>query len=525
MKRLSRWLRLGLGLMVLLGGLGPFGHGLAQEDDLPALRLMDTVTGSLDAETPEQRWQFEASQGDQISVLVQRLSGDLDPLLQIFDARGRILAENDDIAYPERLDAALEAVEIPRDGMYELRVAAYSGQGETTSGEFLAVLLPAYADPLLRDDFSGMPTWEVVSGGEAEALVADGRLTVEVLEAGSVSWAVPVMPVQIPERAYIQAQAEVTSEADYWEVGLVLRLTGEDFYLFSISSRGDWAFQSGQAGRLTPLEDWQEHPALADLDGLATLGVRMDGDRFMFYANGTLLGQAESDLHAAPGGLGLSVGSVDRQEVLPVVRFGRLLVTTPLSAAAEDEVDDSGLEAWRSTTSDPIVAELVDRGLIPAGGSQVMLVPESFTSKALAGLQTLGLGQGRTQTDFVLGTTVTIESDSAQNGCGLFFRQESETRYSLFFLDSLGGLGLAEWRADRFDPAFYTDQRPVSATPESGRVVLVAVGDQVRVYLDGRLAAVRPNEAVEGGIGIAALSYDGVYVNCRFGDTWLVTWE
>lgn len=526
MMRLSQWLRLGLATILLLGGLGLSGLVAAQEDDLPVLRLMDSVTGRLDAATTEQRWQFEASQGDRVSVLAQRLDGDLDPLLQIFDGRGRLLAENDDIAYPERLDAALEGVELPRDGTYELRVAAFEGEGAATQGRFRVTLLPAYADPLLVDDFDGATAWEVVSGGEAEAQVAAGDLTFEVLEAGTVAWAVPVMPVQVPDQAYVQAQAEVTNEADYWEVGLVFRLAEEGFFLFSVSSRGDWAFQSGQAGRLTPIEDWREHPALADLEGLATLGVLMDGSRFSFYANGVLLGEAESDLLAAPGGIGLSVGSVDRQTVLPVVRFGGLLVSTPLATAEDQTAETAGLASWQSPTSEPIIIELVEQGLIPAGGSQVMLVPESFTSKALAGLQTLGLGQGRTQTDFVLGTTVRIESDSPENGCGLLFRQESEAHYSLLFLDALGGLGLAEWQTDRFDPAFYTDWRPSSGTPTTtGRVVLVAAGDEVRVYLDGQLAAVRSNPAVSGGIGIAALSYDGVFVNCHFGDTWLVTWE
>jgi hypothetical protein len=302
MMRLSQWLRLGLATIVLLGGLRLSGLVVAQEDDLPVLRLMDSVTGRLDAATTEQRWQFEASQGDRVSVLAQRLDGDLDPLLQIFDERGRLLAENDDIAYPERLDAALESVQLPRDGTYELRVAAFEGEGAATQGRFRVTLLPAYADPLLVDDFNGATAWEVVSGGEAEAQVADGDLTFEVLEAGTVAWAVPIMPVQVPDQAYVQAQAEVTNEADYWEAGLVFRLAEEGFFLFSVSSRGDWAFQSGQAGRLTPIEDWQEHPALADLEGLATLGVLMDGSHFSFYANGVLLGEAESDLLAAPGG-------------------------------------------------------------------------------------------------------------------------------------------------------------------------------------------------------------------------------
>jgi hypothetical protein len=105
------------------------------------------------------------------------------------------------------------------------------------------------------------------------------------------------------------------------------------------------------------------------------------------------------------------------------------------------------------------------------------------------------------------------------------FRRQDDTRYSVAFLDSLGGLGVSEWQGEQFDPAFYTD----GIIPEGGvsqaKLLIVAQGDQVSVYVNGGLAAVRPSTPLEGGVGIASLSYDGRFVNCEFGDTWLWSWN
>jgi len=171
------------------------------------------------------------------------------------------------------------------------------------------------------------------------------------------------------------------------------------------------------------------------------------------------------------------------------------------------------------------MAELAALGLVPEGGRQVMLVPDSFTTVSRSGMQVLPLGQGRTQIDFVLGATVSLESEGADNACGLFFRRVDESRYSLAFVDGLGGVGVAEWQTDRFEPAFYRTDPGGFAGLTGARLLVVGVGDRVRVYLNGQLAADRPNPALQGGIGIAALSYDGRPVNCQFDNTWLWTWE
>jgi len=512
------------GLLLLAGP----GAARAQDGELPAIRLMETVFGMLDDETPELRWQFEASEGERISAVVQAMDGDLDPALQILDSGGRLLAESDDIAYPDRLDAALEAVEIPSDGTYTLRVGRYRYDQGQTAGGFALSLLPAFADPVLWETFDGAREWSITGGDLIEAGQAGGELSVIVRTANTLGWVAPQEAPIAPVRAYAQVEAHVANEPDYWEYGLVFRQSGPtSYYLFSVSSRGDWAFMA-RSGSTTwlRLRDWAGHPALADLSAGAVLGVLMDGDTFTFYVNGVELDTVSADAHTAPGGVALSVGTVDRQTVFPVVIFDNLLVTGPLPAAeVEEEPVGATLEAWNAPDSAPLMAELAALGLVPEGGRQVMLVPDSFTTVSRPGMQVLPLGQGRTQIDFVLGATVSLESEGADNACGLFFRRVDESRYSLAFVDGLGGVGVAEWQTDRFEPAFYRTDPGGFAGLTGARLLVVGVGDRVRVYLNGQLAADRPNPALQGGIGIAALSYDGRPVNCQFDNTWLWTWE
>ncbi|GAB4570876.1 MAG: hypothetical protein Kow0077_06120 [Anaerolineae bacterium] len=494
----------------------------AQTETLPALKLMETATGTLDAGTPEARWSFEASEGDTVSVLVVPLAGDLDPVVQILDDTGRLVAEADDVAYPSRLEAALEAVPIPRDGTYTIRVARF--EGGDSSGDFLLALLPSYAAPAFVETFDDPATWQVSDGGLAESSVVDGQLVMELDTPNALAWAVTDEQPEVPLDAYVQVEAEVTNEPDYWEYGLIVRQTGPtNYYLFSISSRGDWAFlyRSGGSTWLR-LQDWTEHPALEGLEGRVRIGVSMAGQRFTFYVNGTALATLEADQITSSGRVSMSVGTIDQQETFPIVAFDNLLITTPLPA--DNGVDEAALlESWQQPDSALIAGELAGAGLIPDGGSQVMLVPESFTTVTRAGINILPLGQGRTQVDFVMGARLSVESDGSDNACGLVFEREADDRYGLAYVDSTGGVGIAFRQGDRFEPAQYatTDLEAL----DGARLLVVGVGDEVRVYVNGGLQLVQSHPMAEGGVGIAALSYDGRFVSCNFVDTWLWTWN
>lgn len=507
-------------MLLLFGG----GAVLAQGGALPSITLMETVIGSLDEATPEARWQFEARAGDQVSVLVRTLSGDLDPVVQVLDETGRMVAQADDIAYPDRTDAALEGLELPRDGQYTVRVGRYEEARIATSGEFALSLLPAFAAPVYADSFDGVQDWRAGSGGLGEADLYEGQLLLEIDTANALGWAAPDDPPQVPLNAYIQVDAAVANEPDYWEFGIIFRqLNPTNYYLFSVSGRGDWAFLARSGGSTwIHLQDWTTHPALETVGGAARLGVLMEEGTFTFFVNGTALGTVTADVIQSPGEIALSAGTIDLQQTFPFVVFDNLLITEPLPQDENADVLDT-VQSWQAPESTLILEELAGAGLVQEGGSQVMLVRDSFTTVSRAGINILPLGQGRTQTDFVMSTIITMESEGADNACGVIFRQEEAERYGLAFTDGTGGLGVAYRQDAQFDPAFYVDG--VFDSVAGLRLLLVGQGEAVWVYLDGELQAVHTHPAEPGVVGIAALSYDGQFTDCRFGETWLWTWD
>ncbi len=513
-----RLMRGWLALVLLCLARGPV---LAQGAALPTLTMMETVTGTLSASRTEARWQYEGAAGERVSLVARAVSEDLDPVLEVFDDTGRMLVAADDVAYPDRLEAALEWLELPRDGTYTIRVSGYDG---AATGDFRLTLLPGFAAPLFEETFDGEQRWQAGSGGLVEADLFESQLLLELDTPNALGWAAPADAPDVPLTAYVQVDAAVANDPDYWEFGIILRqVSPTSYYLFSVSGRGDWAFLARTGGATwMHIQDWTEHPALASLNKAARLGVLMDGDTFTFFVNGTELGSVTTAMIPEPGPIALGTGTIDRQTAFPKVVFDNLLVTAPLPAG-DDGADEQPLENWQAADSSEVVAELAARGLVPEGGERVMLVRSAFTTISRAGINILGLGQGRAQTDFVLGTAVTLESGGAANACGVFFRQEGEEQYGLAFVDGLGGAGAAYRQGEQFDPAVYVDDQFEAL---SGiRLLVVGQGEAVRVYANGTLVSQHPHPAVEGGLGIAALSYDGQFTDCQFADTWLWTWD
>ncbi len=532
MRRQWRWLLIA-GLIWMLGGIGV----RAQEGDPLTIQMMQTVSGSIDAGSPVARWEFDGTAGRPVSALVQVISGSLNPILQLLDPAGQVVAEGASIAYPDRPDAVLEGVTLEADGRYTLQVSRHEGpDGGSSTGAFTLTLLPAYAIPFHRDFFTGQSLW---SGGEAaEVRQRDGQLVLSVTAPGALGWATPDPALAIPDHAYVQVDGAVLNTPGYWQYGLLLHYADpEHHYRFAINSRGQWVFWEQDGDSLRVLQEWTEHPALADRGGAVTLGVAIDGAEHTFYANGELLGTAVVDAQPAGRSVALAVAADDRGG-FPQVAFKNLLITASSSfavsaapaapaasvvPAVDDTVDNlNPLQSWQERDSAAIVAELAEEGVIRSdAGSQVMLVLESFTTTARPGMQTLPLGQGRQQTDFIMGSTITLSSEGDGNACGLLFRNVDESRYSLLFLDERGGLGVAEWQQNRFDPAFYMDRDTNFTELTRVSVILVAQDDRVIVYVNGQPVAARANPPLLGRVGIAALSYDGQFVECRFASTWL----
>lgn len=80
---------------------------------------------------------FEGRAGDVITITMNRVNGDLDPLVELLNANQSVIASDDDSGGDR--NARIEAFTLPQAGTYYLRAARFTGNVPTTGGFTLSV--------------------------------------------------------------------------------------------------------------------------------------------------------------------------------------------------------------------------------------------------------------------------------------------------------------------------------------------------------------------------------------------------
>lgn len=105
------------------------------------LRYGDQVINTISNMTPQLYYSFRAHQGDIINVRMRRVSGNLDPYLQIVDSDAFVLADNDDtLGAAVPFDSFVQALVIEKDGIYVIVASRYGQAAGTSSGNFVLTL-------------------------------------------------------------------------------------------------------------------------------------------------------------------------------------------------------------------------------------------------------------------------------------------------------------------------------------------------------------------------------------------------
>jgi hypothetical protein len=135
--------------------VGRFGYGLGSTrgayelrlerigvsfEDGSGLRFGDDVLNQITDMNPRVYYTFRARRGDIVTIQMERTSGNLDPSLQLVDANGVVLAENDEIAGSGSLDAAIIGHIIQEDGAYVIIATRYGQVAGRSSGSFVLTL-------------------------------------------------------------------------------------------------------------------------------------------------------------------------------------------------------------------------------------------------------------------------------------------------------------------------------------------------------------------------------------------------
>jgi hypothetical protein len=105
-----------------------------------ALEIMygATVSGLIENGHSSEEYVFFGQQGDVIDLAMQRVSGDLDPLITLYDSDRKQIAFDDDSGGDQ--NAAIKGFALPRDGMFFLVAQRYEREQGTTSGAYLLTL-------------------------------------------------------------------------------------------------------------------------------------------------------------------------------------------------------------------------------------------------------------------------------------------------------------------------------------------------------------------------------------------------
>ncbi len=517
-RKIRSWaVLIGVALWALSAPLPPPLHA---QDDAPAPRplpWLETVQGRLDDAHPADRWSFEGRALQPVALLARTVEGDLDPTLQVYGPDGVLIAENDDLDSLVR-DAGLEALTLPADGEYTVQVTRYLAEGGQTSGAYALKLTPGFARVALQETFeAGSASWVTAEGDPLP--LSSGGLLLRVDEPGGD--VVGFSPqAQDYGELYTQAEARLRSSAPYAEIGLVVHAQGvarSRAYIFRVNTDGQWSVARRDETGEFVLRPWVSNSALNTERW--ELGVLAREDHLELFANGVRLGRVPTDAQLAPqGAVGLYVGSrADRFDSVSVL-FDNVLVTTRLGTTYEGM--PLALRTWETPNFPEVVAELAASGHVAPAEKHALYLPEKQLTeqKRDARFELLG-SEMALYDDFILSARVGLYTNGESNACGLVYRWEDEANFELAYIDALGGFGVVEARAGELPLNVYDRSAPPEAQPV--RLIVVAQGQDVALYLNGALVTQERIEAGAGRVGVALLNYEAARTDCYWTDIWV----
>lgn len=460
------------------------------------------------------RYRFQAVAGSVLSFQVTAQDEGLDPVLRVLNEAGEVLIENDDFAPQQGKNALIEAFTVPTTGNYSLEVSGFGG----TTGAYTLKALVGYANVVQTDNFSGASTWSAEGYRDVmpTAQNSDGALvlSLEGIDQVGIAWSAPTTLRDF----YAGVQVKRITARNNWIVGLALRTAGANGIVM-FNQQGTWRYVLlSDAGVLTVVREWTAHPAIV----AGATSFRMDvlayaGALDVFY-DGQFVGTVTGALNGEISRLGAFVQTDNALDSRVEVALDDYQVTLPTLINGARVILER-LVRGRDTS---LIQQFQRQGVIPSGGQVLLSIPTLNAQALSAGVSAFPVARGQTFGDFVLGVTVTRPSaNQGVNGCGVMMRQSDAQNYVLAFSDSAGGYGLAERLGDAFSQHLFVEN-VATATPNT-QLIVVALGRQATLYVDGRRVGSIASDLSAGGLGLAVVNYAPQDTACDYRDLWLWT--
>ena len=486
-------------------------HGGTLRAQDAIIRLGDSLEGEL---TPGEtrRYSLTVRALTLLSLRVEALDEQLDPQLEVYDAAGSLVIENDDFAYPALRDAVVQALVAPRTAQYTLEVTGFGGSG----GRFRLHVLPGYDRLALRDAAMDARNWQVV---QSDAEVGLGASSVFAVDMSGIGRSALIQGLRFPAQrdVYFELAFDYVSAVNDWQVGLFFRFQAPDrYHRLLLSKTGYWRMERFLGEHVEVLQDWATHPAIVPGQSAFRLGVLAAGQHFDVVYDGQVVGTVWDEGAAEAGAVGIALATDEN--------YGGLMSFAVLGAqmtAPTRLVDAQTIPRRLLTRRAYLMAQsLARQQLVPGNGEVKLTLPQSQARHNRSGVTLVPIAAGWSFSEFALGAGVDIERRSDGNGgCGLVFHYGSDDHYSLAYVTGAGEYGLSRRDEAGFAPGVYGER---SAAGDAKRQLLLVVTDErIDYYVDEMYAGSLPSQARTGGLGIAVVNYEGVDTSCRFSDLWL----
>ncbi|MFZ4813980.1 MAG: hypothetical protein ACOYL5_05550 [Phototrophicaceae bacterium] len=497
-----------LGCFVLWASYPLWGVS-AQSATLPAY---GSVQGQIAADQSE-TWFFRAVEGELVSLIVEPTS-DLDPTLTLRSETGALLTQNDDYDYPNSRSAVLQAVTIPFTGQYSVEISGFGG----SVGTYTLTRLRGYAQAEQLNGFANASEW-VASGETLQLGLAPNALSLSLSGISQSGVAYPPRATPLGD-AYTHVAVTVNARPG-WVVGMTARQARPDqYYLFAINHLGGWQLVLRDGETETILRDWGTHPAIRAGETSFDLGILSYGQTVEVFYNGSSLGSVE-DATLESGITGVYGQTANALDSAFAATFSDLRVTVPRLTAQGGEL--LPIQIILGNVVD-VANALAHMRAIPSGGELVLDVSEIVVQSNDVGVSRFPLGRGSTFTNFVISSEVTIQANfDDPAGCGLYMRAVDDETYLMAYLDQTGAYGLSERRGQTFFPGVFGQE--ASLARGEHQLLLIANGNTVRYYMDGRYVGELLSAGVAGSIGNAIINFEPNATNCRYENTWLWRWD
>ena len=472
------------------------------------VRVGSVVNGVL-AAGDMQEWQLVPATSGTVYIFANRMFGDLDPIVTVFDQDGVEIARNDDRQPGIIRDAGLQLAVVAAQ-MYRVQVSGFAG-----SGLYELWVLPGFNQIIFDDTFEN-DTSRWVS---PFATVTDTALRLNNQQVVDRFVDVAVEGAVSTEDAYVHTQFRWTTRDAATSFGVVLRSQDDDNlvpdgYYFTVNPDGVWLIERQQFGQFETLANGQlESTPQQDV---WSLGALARGDEMLLFLNGQAIGEVSDDsFSAGDWGLAFAAGMAGQW-----VDVQRVIVTAPATPLPDFP---ETLDAWRSARPDEIAAELASASVIPEGGRRTYTVLD--TAYQVNGTTTETYQQtepGLRFSNMLL--NVDVQFTAGDNiACGVAFRELGQPNVNIAYADNSGGTGLLDVRNGNLQQHAYDLLEPPvdPLSNEFVRLTLIIDAEYVTLYVNGQYFETHYVHPLDGDLSVALLNYSQDAAQCSFRNLWV----